>query len=186
MSEVEVHVDKLSKREKQNSRNMLLKFASILNIIYQDSINTGTVLSRYKNVPNSETRTSKILSHWSMEYLTLVKTFLSLLLFSSNHLCLQWLFKKQCYNCLKAESSIHLWFEEKRVNLKTSLLMICSGNEHDLWVFSYSEYDLMVFFSSFLITFYLYMYCFYKLIHAYTQPFFCFTDYAFYFLLKLV
>ena len=63
MSEVEVHVDKLSKREKQNSRNMLLKFASILNIIYQDSINTGTVLSRYKNVPNSETRTSKILSH---------------------------------------------------------------------------------------------------------------------------
>ena len=64
--------------------------------------------------------------------------------------------------------------------------MICSGNEHDLWVFSYSEHDLMVFFSSFLITFYLYMYCFYKLIHAYTQPFFCFTDYAFYFLLKLV
>ena len=119
-------------------------------------------------VPNSETRTSKILSHWSLEYLKLAKTFLSLLIFSSNHLCLQWLFKKQSYNCLKAESSIHLWFEEKRVNLKTSLLMICSGNEHDLWVFSYSEYDLMVFFSSFLITFYLYMYCFYKLIHAYT------------------
>ena len=46
MREVEVHVDKLSKREKQNSRNMLLKFASILSIIYQDSINTGTVLSR--------------------------------------------------------------------------------------------------------------------------------------------
>ena len=63
MREVEVHVDKLSKREKQNSRNMLLKFASILSIIYQDSINTGTVLSRQKNVANSETRTSKILSH---------------------------------------------------------------------------------------------------------------------------
>ena len=46
MSEVEVHVDKLSKGERQNSRNMLLKFASILSIIYQDSINTGTVLSR--------------------------------------------------------------------------------------------------------------------------------------------
>ena len=49
------------------------------------------------SVPNSETRTSKILSHWSMEYLKLAKTFLSLLLFSSNHVCLQWLFKKQCY-----------------------------------------------------------------------------------------
>lgn len=110
-------------------------------------------------VPNSETRTSKILSHWSMEYLKLAKTFLSLLLFSSNHLCLQWLLKNNVisYNLqsLKAESSIHSCFEEKRVNLKTSLLMICSGNEHDLWVF-YSEHDLMVFFWSFLITFYLY------------------------------
>ena len=63
--------------------------------------------------------------------------------------------------------------------------MICSGNEHDLWVFN-SEHDLMVFFWSFLITFYLYMYCFYNLIHAYTQPFFYFTDYAFYFLFSKV